>query len=133
MKKALIGALGLLSLGVFAIPFHSADAQVRPSPNPILKALPSFGCSAMVSGTSGTVIISKTNAVAVDKTRDVVAVVQTPSGKVTTAVCGATFTSAETGTKVSAPFTAPATNDKTWIYTCSAMQAETTSACNPPK
>ena len=61
------------------------------------------------------------------------AIVNTPSGKFSAALCGAQFTSAAVGTKLTAPFTAPATTDKSWIYTCSASQTKTTSACNPPK
>lgn len=130
MKKALLGAFGVLAIGLVALPFHSADAQVRPSPTPILKVAPQFSCSAMVNGTSGTAVIQKTNAVAVDKTKDVVAVIKTPSGNVSTALCGASFASTD---KANSPFTIAPTTDKTWIYTCSAQQTQTTSACNPPK
>lgn len=135
MKKALIGALGLLSLGVFAIPLHDADAQVRPSPTPtpILKVAPQFSCSALMNGTSGTAIVQKSNAAVIDKTHDIVVTVQTPSGKVTAATCGSSFSSNATDTKVNVPFTQPPTTDKNFIYTCSASVSETTSACNPPK
>ena len=57
----------------------------------------------------------------------------TPSGKVSIPVCGSAFGSGVQGTSVKAPFTAPATSDKSFIYTCSASQTKTTSACNPPK
>lgn len=136
MKKALIAALGSFSLGLVAIPFHSADAEVRPSPTPsptYIKVAPQFSCSALVSGTSGTAIVTKTNAATIDKTHDIVVTVQTPSGKVSAATCGSSFASNATGTKVNVPFTQPPTTDKTFIYTCSAAVSETTSACNPPK
>lgn len=135
MKKALIAALGFLSVGVLAIPVRSADAQVRPSPtpSPIIKVAPQFNCSALVNGTSGTAIVSKSNAATIDKTHDIVVTVQTPSGKVSAATCGSAFSSNAVGTKVNVPFTQPPTTDKSFIYTCSASVAETTSACNPPK
>jgi hypothetical protein len=132
-KKIYAGVLAVLTLAIMVDPVHSANAQVRPSPTPILIAAPSFSCGVTVSGSTGQVTIKKTNATAVDKTTDVVAIINTPSGKVSTSVCGSAFASAAVGTSVNAPFAVPATTDKSWIYTCSASQTKTTSACNPPK
>jgi hypothetical protein len=131
MKKFSAGLLTAIVLGLVAIP--SADAQVRPSPTPILTIAPTFNCGVTITGTSGTVTVTKANAAAVDKTHDVVAIVQTPSGKVSAALCGAQFTSAAVGTKATGSFTAPPTTDKSYIYTCTASQTQTTFACNPPK
>lgn len=74
--------------------------------------------------------MTKSNAATVDKTKDVVATVSTPSGKVTAAVCGAAFGSAQ---QASVSFAVAPTNDKSWVYTCTASQTSTTSACSPPK
>lgn len=134
MKKALTGSIVAVAfaVGLVAIP-NESEAQVRPSPTPILKIVPGFSCAITPNGTTGTVTITKTNAATVDKTYDVVAIVQTPSGKVSTAVCGSQFTSTAVGTKVTAPVSLPASTDKSFIYTCTASQTQTTSACNPPK
>jgi hypothetical protein len=130
MKKITLLSLVATTLGAMAIPFHTADAQLRPSPTPILIAVPSFNCGATVTGTSGTVTITHSNAIAVDKTKDVVATVTTPNGKVSASTCGSAFA---TSTSAKAYFTAPTTTDKSFIYTCTAVQTTQTFACNPPK
>jgi hypothetical protein len=79
------------------------------------------------------VTVTKTNASAIDKTHDVNATIQTPSGKITVALCGSQFTSNAVGTKAMQTWTVPPTNDKSYIYTCSAVQTTQTFACNPPK
>jgi len=130
MKKITIAALVATTLATIAIPFHTADAQLRPSPTPILLVAPSFNCGVTLSGASGTAVITHSNATAVDKTKDVVATIQTPSGKVSASVCGSAFA---TNTQAKAFWTVPATTDKSYIYTCTAVQTTQTFACNPPK
>lgn len=102
-----------------------------PAPAPIFTAAPTFNCAVVMSNGTGKVTITKSNAVAVDKTKDVLAIVNTPNGKVPAAVCGSSFTSAAIGTSAVASFTVPASADKSWIYTCSAQQVAQTFACNP--
>jgi hypothetical protein len=107
---------------------HSADAQLRPSPQPILTLAPTFNCGVTVNGATGTAIITHSNAAAVDKTKDVVATIMTPSGKVSASVCGSVFSASS---KAGAGFSVPATTDKSYIYTCSAVQTSQTLTCNP--
>ena len=126
--RVLFSAATILGLATIT---GSAGAEL--SPTPILTIVPTFNCGVTVTGSNGTAVITKANAAAVDKTKDVIAIVQTPSGKVVAETCGKAFTSNATGTSVKALFVVPPTTDKSFIYTCVAHQATTTFACNPPK
>ena len=129
MNKLFSGAL-LFALTALAT---VADAQDRPSPKPVFTLAPTFDCGATPQGTTGTAVVTKANAATLDKTKDVVVTIHTPSGNVTATTCGSAFSSNAVGTKVSVPWTVPATSDKSYIYTCSAAQVSTTFACNPVK
>ena len=126
--RILFSAAAVLGLATVT---GSAGAEL--SPTPIYTIIPTFNCGVTVSGSTGTATITKSNAAAIDQTKDIIAIVQTPSGKVIAETCGKAFTSDATGTSVKAPFNVPPTKDKSWIYTCVAHQATTTFACNPPK
>jgi hypothetical protein len=132
MKKIAIALLAPV-VGAVVLPLapSSAEAQIRPAPP--IRATPTFKCSATVSGGTGLVTIEKTNAVAVDKDKDIVAVVNTPNGKVNAAVCGSAFAGKSVGTKGTTSFTPPATKDTSWVYTCRAAVADTSLACNLPR
>src|SRR4051812_46494962 len=101
MKKVCIAlsAVGALAL---ALSTQSADAQL--SPAPVVTLIPTFSCSATVTGTTGMATIAKTNAGTVDKTFDVTATVHSPSGPVPAWVCGSIFSSTS---KVNTQFYAP--------------------------
>lgn len=130
----IVGGVLLAAAAALSVTWYAAraDAQARPAPGPIFTLAPQFDCGATVTGSSGKATITKTNAANVDKTKDVIAVVNTPNGKVTAAICGSAFPTAASGLKASVGFNV-SSDDKNWIYTCSASQVSTTLACNPPK
>ncbi len=109
-----------------------ADAEVRPvGPQPVMTIMPTFNCGVYFNGAQGMVKITKTNAGTVDKTKDVVATINTPGGKIGASVCGSAFTAVGSSGGVS--FNNPPTPDKSYIYTCTAAVSNQTFACNPPK
>src|SRR4051812_49380305 len=127
MKKMHAAALLVLAAGFGLTMSMSADAQM--TPKPVLTIIPTFNCSVNINNTGASVHISKANAAAVDPTKDVVATIHAPSGKVYTSVCGSVFSNPAVGTAVNASFTNPPTKEKDWIYTCSAQVTTQSFTC----
>lgn len=115
--------LGLTVLGVGLIA-ASVDAQVRPSPQPILQAAPSFDCSATVNANTGLVTVKRTNATPIAKDAAIVAVIKTPNGTADAVFCGSAFQALNSSSTSSFP--KPATKDTSWIYTCTAKVGQGT-------
>ena len=111
----------------------SANAQLAPVKPTQYVLVPTLDCSATVNGTAGTAHVTKTNAGTIDKTKDVIALIQTPTAKIWATTCGSAFTSEAVGTSVNLPFPNPPTTDKSFIYTCTAHQLTTSLACTPPR
>jgi hypothetical protein len=133
MKKShvVLLAAAAASLG---LTLGTAGAEERIGPQPIITAYPTFDCSVTVNEATGSARIAKANAVAIDKTKDVIAVVNTPGGKVAASTCGSAFASNAVGTAVHASFSNPQwAKDKSFVYTCTAAQVASTRACNPAK
>jgi hypothetical protein len=129
MNKAHIGLIGFAVAVPCTLNGGSAVAELHPGPSPIIHAVPTFSCSPTVNGTNGIAHIAHTNAVAVDQTHDVVAIIKTPKGNVETAVCGKAFATLAQGTMVGAGFQVAANNEKDFIYTCEAHVGQGTHSC----
>lgn len=133
-KKVVIGALfaALTGIALASVGGGSASAeQPRPgSVDPrVRQQPPTFSCGVSFGANNQPMVTVTQTGGVVDKAHDVVAIITTPSGKKSAAICGSAFSGV--GTHASVSWSNPATNDKSYIYLCSASEGATTFACNP--
>lgn len=119
MKKIHAGAL-MLTAAVAGLALGGAPAIAYPiQPVPPMTIVPTFSCSVSPGGGNSIAIgITKANAAPLGK-HPVTAIVNTPNGRQTVAVCGDQFTSNNTGTTVTTSIN-KTSQDKSYIYTCTA-------------
>jgi hypothetical protein len=98
-----------------------ADAEDRSHP-PLFSCAVSFGANNLPM-----VTVTKTGGGATDQTKDVDAIITTPTGKVSAVVCGKQV--ATDGAHASVSFSTQVKQG--YLYLCTAAQGTTTFACNP--
>jgi hypothetical protein len=124
MKKNIVRSVVWTGIAVVALSLAASSAEAE---NPA-HAAPLFQCGVYFgAGDKPMVKVTHSGGGAVDASHDVVAVIQTPSGRVDASLCGRSFPSVGSSASVSWS----GTQKQGYLYTCTASQGATTFACNP--